>query len=104
MPTDPPAPAPAAFSMLDWAVLGGYFVLLVVIGLAASRRKGGSEDYFLGGRRMPAWAVALSVVATAISAATFIGAPYQSYAGDLTYMSASIGQLLAIVLVAMFFI
>lgn len=104
MPTDPPAPAPAAFSMLDWAVLGGYFVLLVVIGLAASRRKGGSEDYFLGGRRMPAWAVALSVVATAISAATFIGAPYQSYSGDLTYLSATLGQFLAILVVASFFI
>jgi SSS family transporter len=53
---------------------------------------------------MPVWAVALSVVATAISAATFIGAPYQAYAGDLTYLSATLGQVMAIVLVAAFFI
>jgi SSS family transporter len=53
---------------------------------------------------MPAWAVALSVVATAISAATFVGAPAQSYSGNLTYLSATLGQFIAIVLVAAFFI
>lgn len=94
----------AGFAALDWVVLGGYFALLVVLGAAVSRRRGGSEDYFLGGHQMPAWAVALSVVATAISAATFIGAPAQAYSGDLTYLSATIGQFIAIVLVAAFFI
>lgn len=95
---------PGGFSLLDWFVLAGYFVFLAALGIALSRRQSGTEDYFLGGHRMPAWAVALSVVATAISAATFIGGPYQAYAGDLTYLSATIGQFIAIVLVAAFFI
>lgn len=104
-----PSPSPAGFAPLDWAVLGGYFLLLVVIGAAVSRRERGvragqSDDYFLAGHAMPVWAVALSVVATAISAATFVGAPYQAYTGDLTYLSATIGQFLAILLVAAFFI
>ena len=98
-----PTPHPA-FSGADWAVLGGYFALLVAIGAAVSRRRRGVEDYFLAGRQMPVWAVALSVVATAISAATFVGAPFQAYSGDLTYLSATIGQFIAIVLVAAFFI
>jgi solute:Na+ symporter, SSS family len=93
-----------AFETLDWGVLFGYFAVLVAATVLLSRRQSGTEDYFLGGRRMPAWAVALSVVATAISAATFVGAPYQSYIGDLTYLSATIGQLVAIVVVALFFI
>ncbi len=97
-------PLQLAFATLDWAVLGGYFILLIVTAAALSRKQSGTEDYFLGGRRMPAWAVALSVVATAISAATFVGAPAQSYGGDLTYLSATIGQLVAIILVALFFI
>src|SRR4051812_30842025 len=104
MPTSDTTPA---FSALDWGVLSGYLVVLAAIGAAVSRRKGkaeGSEEYFLGGRRMPVWAVALSVVATAISAATFIGAPYQSYSGNLTYLSATIGQFVAIAIVAAFFI
>lgn len=97
-------PRDAGFSVLDWTVLGGYFVGLAAMGFALSRKQSGTEDYFLGGRRMPAWAVSLSVVATAISAATFIGAPFQSYAKDLTYLSAVIGQFMAILLVAAFFI
>jgi SSS family transporter len=97
-------PREAGFSGLDWIVLGGYFVGLAAMGVALSRKQSGTEDYFLGGRRMPAWAVSLSVVATAISAATFIGAPFQSYAKDLTYLSAVIGQFIAILIVAAFFI
>lgn len=93
-----------AFGALDWGVLVGYFVLLVAATVLLTNRQGGTHEYFLGGRRMPAWAVALSVVATAISAATFVGAPAQSYGGDLTYLSASIGQIVAIVVVAVFFI
>ncbi len=93
-----------AFGALDWGVLFGYFAVLVGATALLSRRQKGTEDYFLGGRSMPAWAVALSVVATAISAATFVGAPFQSYAGDLTYLSATIGQLVAIFVVAVFFI
>lgn len=97
-------PFQLAFATLDWAVLGGYFILLIITAAILSRKQSGTEDYFLGGRRMPAWAVALSVVATAISAATFIGAPEYSYGGNLTYLSASIGQVIAIILVALFFI
>lgn len=97
-----------AFSTLttiDWVVLGGYVVLIVASGIGFSRRKQkGTEDYFLAGRRMPVWAVAISIIATSLSAATFIGAPEQSFAGDLTYLSTNIGGLLAVVVVAVFFI
>lgn len=86
---DPPiAPTLAAFVALDWAVLGGYFVLLIAASLYFTRRgQQTTDDYFLAGRRMPAWAAAMSVMATSLSAATFIGAPEQSYKGDLTYLS-----------------
>ncbi len=49
---------------------------------------------------MPAWAVAISVLATATSAATFIGGPQQAYKGDLTYLSATLGSILAALLVS----
>lgn len=90
---------------LDWIVLAGYFLALVVVGILASRRKKeGTEEYFLGGRRMPVWAVAASVIATATSAATFIGAPEEAYAGNLTYLSTNIGTALAVLIVALVFI
>jgi SSS family transporter len=95
----------SALHGLDWLVLLGYLAVVVVTGVVFSRRgQRDTDDYFLAGRRMPAWAVACSIVATAISAATFIGLPAQSYAGDLTFLSASIGQVLAAVVVAAFFL
>lgn len=96
--------AASGFAIIDWAVILGYFALLAAIGVIASRRRAGMEDFFLGGRRMPMWAVALSLLATATSAATFIGGPEEAYVGNLTYLSANIGTALAVILVAVIFI
>lgn len=91
--------------LADGLVLLGYCALLVVSGLIFSRREAKSTgEYFLANRRMPMWAVAVSIIATSLSAATFIGAPEQSYRGDMTYLSANIGGLIAVVIVAAFFI
>lgn len=92
---------------MDWVVLGGYFVLLATTGYLLSRHQWGQKgtgDYFLAARRMPAWAVSFSIVATAVSAATFVGAPSEAYGGNLTFLSAQIGQLIAVLIVAAFFI
>jgi solute:Na+ symporter, SSS family len=94
----------APFQLADWLVLAAYFAVLVVTGVLVSRRPASADAYFVGERRMPPWAVALSVLATALSAATFIGGPQQSYAGDLTYLSATIGAILAVLVVGWFFI
>ncbi len=93
------------FGTLDWIALGTYALVLIGTGWWFSRRKQSSaSDYFLGGRSMPAWAVAVSTAATAISAATFVGVPEVAYAGDLTYLAANIGAVLAILVVAFLFI
>lgn len=93
-----------AFGAADWLVLGAYFALLVGTGVWLSRRQKGTEDYFLAGRSMPAWAVSISVLATSLSAATFLGVPQQGYTGDLTYLSASLGTIVAAVIVAAVFL
>ena len=95
----------STFSGLDWGVLGAYFVLLAGTGWWFSRREpSGAQEYFLAGRQMPMWAVAISVLATATSAATFIGAPEEAYKGTLTYASTNIGMFVAVAVVAIFFI
>jgi len=97
--------ASAGFTALDWSVLVLYFGLLAGTGWWFSRREQKStDDYFLGGRRMPTWAVAVSVLATSLSAATFIGGPQQAYKGDLTYLATNIGMILAALVIAVFFI
>ncbi|MCC7409932.1 MAG: sodium:solute symporter [Phycisphaeraceae bacterium] len=97
--------AASGFSWLDGVVLGVYLLIIAVAGVLLSRGKlKNAREYFLGDRPMPVWAVACSVVATALSAATFVGGPQMSYDGDLTYLSANIGTVLAVLLVAWLFV
>ncbi len=91
-------------SAIDWLLFFGYVVLVLAIGWFAGRRVKDAASLFTGGRNVPAWAIAVSVVATAASGATFIGGPQASYAGNLTYLSASIASVLGAVLVAWLFV
>jgi SSS family transporter len=94
----------ATFGGLDYAVVAAYFGLMIFIGHYAARRKTDAEGYFLAERSMPTWAIALSTVATALSVATFTGAPQQAFTGDLTYLSLNLGGFAAIFVVAFVFI
>ncbi len=89
------------FTQLDWIVVGGYIALLFAMGWFFSINKPKtSKDYFLGSQKMPYWVVAVSVLATTQSAATFLGGPDQGYRGDYTYISTYIGSLIAAIFVA----
>ncbi len=103
-PVGSAAAADGGLHSLDWLVLGAYLALLLITALRVRSRATDANAYFVGERNMPAWAVSLSVLATAFSAASFIGGPAQSFAGDLTYVSANLGALLAVVVVAVYFI
>ncbi len=92
------------FSIIDWAVLSAYMAAVLWIGVWAGKRKEHGDDFFLAGRSMPAWAVAVSVLATALSAATFVGGPQQSYRGDLTYLASNVGGLIAVLIVGLLFL
>ncbi|MEZ6194954.1 MAG: sodium:solute symporter [Planctomycetota bacterium] len=100
----PAAGRPGALSRvlspLDWTVLGVYLVVVAAIGLRAARGQKGTEDFFLGGHRIPWWAAGLSIIATETSALTFIGAPVQSLKGDWTYLQLALGSVAARFLVA----
>lgn len=58
-------------NMLDWLIIGAFFLISLAIGLYASRRAGNSfSEYFLSGRDMPWWLLGVSMVATTFSADT----------------------------------
>jgi Na+/proline symporter len=89
----------------DWVVLGAYGAVLVAAGWWFGRRGARDQrDYFLASRSLPAWAVAISTLATMQSAATFVGVPESAFRGDLTYLSASIAPLLAAAMVCVLFL
>lgn len=87
-------------TVLDGVVFAAYALAVLVIGWLAARRVRSAEALYTGERRVPAWAIAVSVVATSVSGATFIGGPQESYTSNLTYLSASIASVLGAVLVA----
>ena len=69
----------ASFSVADWAVVIGYLMAMVAVGLWMSRGQKSTRDYFLGGRNIPWWAVGLAIIATETSALTFIGVPAMAF-------------------------
>ena len=90
-------------TLLDWTIFFGYFAILLLLGWWLNRRKAGSSnDYFLAANTMPVWAVAVSVLATSQSAATFLGGPDLGFRGNLTYLASNIGALIATLLVIRF--
>jgi len=91
----------SAFSLLDWLVFGGYFTILGVSSYILSLSKiTSTRDYFISANSMPMLTVAISVLATSQSAATFLGVPEYSYAHDFTFIGFYLSALLAVIFVA----
>lgn len=60
---------------LDWIVIIGYVVGMLLVGFYFSGKNKSSEDYMLGGRNMSPWKVGLSLFATMFSAVTYLSLP-----------------------------
>ena len=63
----------------DIAVVVAYFGVVLAIGLRFARRNQSTENYFLGRRDFPGWAVGLSFIGSTISSVTFIAYPADSF-------------------------
>ncbi len=92
------------YSFADILVFVAYGLVLLGSGWLFNRKSSSTQDYFLGGNKMSMWVVAISVLATSQSAATFLGGPDQGYRGDLTYLATNIGAFIAVGFVALFLI
>ncbi len=83
-----------SFGVLNYFVLTVYFFGLVLMGFYFSKRENTTEDFFLGGRRVPWWAAGLSIFGTQLSAITFMAIPAKTFASDWLYLPTIIGALL----------
>ena len=63
----------------DLLVIALYFGGITLAGLWFAKRNKSTEDYFLGGRNFPGWAIGLSMVGTSISSVSFLGYPADAY-------------------------
>jgi len=88
-------------SGLDWVVLGAYLAAIVAFGLWAGRGNRKIDDFFLAGRQMRWWAVGLSVMATQISAITFVGTTGQAYNDGMRFLVVYFGLPFAMVILCL---
>src|SRR3954471_16899919 len=90
---------------IDLGVLLVYFVVIIFIGLRMGRKEDNLEDFALGGRRIPWWAVLASLIAAETSAGTFFGTPGEAFAlRNYTYLQLAFGTIIGRILVSYIFI
>lgn len=58
---------------LDWIVVGGYFLIMVWIGVWSRRRIDNASDFFVANGKIPWWLVGISHHMSGYSAAVFVG-------------------------------
>lgn len=83
--------------MFDYYILGsfvGYLALVLWIGFFFSRRQESLGDYYLGGRKMNKWVVALSAQASDMSGWLLMGLPGAIYIGGFSEAWIGIGLLI----------
>ncbi|HVP10747.1 MAG TPA: hypothetical protein VMV94_06100 [Phycisphaerae bacterium] len=96
----------SAFTWQDWLVIAAYLILTTLVGARLAGRQSSIRDFFLAGRKLPWWAITGSIIATEISAVTFVAVPTLSYAspGNMTYLQWAVGTIAARVIVGLYFV
>ena len=87
-------------AIFDWIIVALFLVALTTIGFFFSRRNKNIEDYFVAGRSMPTWLVALAATGTSISAGTFVGSPELGFNTNITFIMSCIGAVIGGIFVA----
>jgi SSS family solute:Na+ symporter len=92
-------------TLLDWSIIITYLLAMIALSVYLGRGQSSQEDYFVGGRKLPWWAVGLSTMATQTSAISFISIPAfvaVRSRGGLTWLQYELAVPLAIMLVMAF--
>src|SRR5271169_1849706 len=88
----------------DLAVIAVYLAAITWFGARFRRSQRSLKDYFLGGKNVPWWAIALSIVSAETSTLTVIGTPALSFQGNFGFLQLVFGYLLARIVIATLFL
>ena len=72
---------------LDYVVLVAYAAAMLGMGFYIARKQRSTEDFFVGGRNLPAWAVGLSLLASLLSTITFLGMPGEMFRTGMGFLT-----------------
>jgi Na+/proline symporter len=91
---------------LDLIIIFGYLIGVTAFGIYFSKHQETTEDYFVGDRDVPWWAIAASIVATETSTITFISVPGIAFAkgGNFQFLQLVFGYLIGRVVISLIFI
>jgi solute:Na+ symporter, SSS family len=92
--------------ILDLIIIFGYLIGVTLFGVWFAKKQDTTEDYFVGDRSVPWWAIAASIVATETSTITFISVPGIAFArnGNFEFLQIVFGYLLGRVVISLLFI
>jgi len=85
---------------LDLAIIALYLAGITLFGLRFRKRQRTLRDYFLAGRDIPWWAIALSIVAAETSTLTIISIPGLAYDTNLTFLQVVMGYVVGRVVIS----
>jgi cyclically-permuted mutarotase family protein len=98
------ADAAEPFGTINYTVLTLYLLISLLIGVYFARKQKSTEDYFVGGGRIPWWASGLSVFGTLLSAITFMAIPAKAFVTDWSFFFLNITAILITPVIAFIFI
>jgi SSS family solute:Na+ symporter len=92
------------FGTLNWSILVVYIIGNLYLGYVLGKKVESAEDFFLGRRATPWCVIGISVIATYVSALSFLGAPAWSYASGLSVIAIHLNYPIVIFLVITLFL
>lgn len=87
-------------NQFDYAIIALYLAGITLFGLRFRKRQRSLRDYFLAGRDIPWWAIALSIVAAETSTLTIISIPGLAYDTNFTFLQVIIGYLVGRIVIS----
>ena len=91
-------------SWIDWSVLLGTLLIIVLYGSWKTRKNKNLEGY-LKGNNQENWAtIGLSIMATQASAITFLSTPGQAYESGMGFVQFYFGLPIAMIIISIFFL
>jgi solute:Na+ symporter, SSS family len=91
---------------LDLIIIFGYLIGVTAFGSWFGTKQETTEDYFVGDRNVPWWAIAASIVATETSTITFISVPGIAFAknGNFQFLQLVFGYMVGRIVISLLFI
>ncbi len=89
--SDLTANASGGLTTIDAVVLAAYLAAMLAMGFRIARKNSSTEDFFVGGRDLPAWAVGISLIASLLSTITYLGMPSEMFRTGIGFLTRQLG-------------